>query len=86
MACFADSNVLQGSVATYARCSGIFSIFLTANLPTNIPVKNFLNQLRFDRSMVPLFWPTLYIDILNLYLKNATVSSDTHFHTTSGCR
>jgi len=25
MACFADTDVLQGSVATYARCGGIFS-------------------------------------------------------------
>jgi len=33
MACFADVNVSQGSVATYARCGGIFDIRLTANLP-----------------------------------------------------
>jgi len=26
MACFADINVSQGSVATYARCGGIFDI------------------------------------------------------------
>ena len=32
MACFADVNVSQGSVATYARCVGIFNIHLTANL------------------------------------------------------
>jgi len=38
MACFADINVSQGSVATYARCSGIFNIHLTANLPSNLPV------------------------------------------------
>jgi len=25
MACFADINVSQGSVATYARCAGIFT-------------------------------------------------------------
>jgi len=25
MACFADTNVSQGSVATYARCGGIFN-------------------------------------------------------------
>ena len=42
MACFADINVLQGSVATYARSSGIFDIHLTANLPRNLPVKIFL--------------------------------------------
>jgi len=30
MACFADINVSQGSVATYARCGGTFNIHLTA--------------------------------------------------------
>jgi len=39
MACFGDINVLQGSVATYARSSGIFDIHLTANLPWNPTVK-----------------------------------------------
>jgi len=29
----------QGSVATYARCAGIFDIRLTANLPRNLPAK-----------------------------------------------
>ena len=38
MACFADINVSQGSVATHSRCGGNFSIHLTANLPTNLPV------------------------------------------------
>ena len=38
MACFADINVSQGSVATYARCGGSFSIHLTANLPRKLPV------------------------------------------------
>jgi len=41
MACFADINVSQGSVATYARCGGIFNIHLTTNLPRNLAV-NFL--------------------------------------------
>jgi len=40
ISCFGDINVLQGSVATYARCSGTFNIHLTANLPTNLPVKS----------------------------------------------
>jgi len=31
MACFADINVLQGSVATYARSGGIFNIQLGPN-------------------------------------------------------
>jgi len=39
MACFADINVSQqGSVATYARCDGIFNIHFTTNLPRNLPV------------------------------------------------
>jgi len=42
MAYFADINVSQGSVATYARCDGIFNVRLTTNLPTNLPVKIFL--------------------------------------------
>jgi len=29
MACFADINVSQGSVATYTRCGGIFNIHLS---------------------------------------------------------
>jgi len=50
MACFADINVLQGRVATYARSAGIFNIHLTPNLP----VKSFFN--RFDRIMVMSLW------------------------------
>jgi len=41
MACFADINVSQGSVATYARCGRIFDIHLTANVPWSLPVKIF---------------------------------------------
>jgi len=39
IACFADINVSQGSVATYARCGGICNIHLTANLPRNLSAK-----------------------------------------------
>jgi len=39
MACFADINISQGSVATYARCGGIFNIHLTENLLRNLSVK-----------------------------------------------
>ena len=56
MACFADINVSQDSVATYARCGGIFDIHLTANLPRNLPLKIFLNRLRIDRIMVMSPW------------------------------
>jgi len=41
MVCFADINVSQGSVATYARCGGMFNIHLTANLLRSFPVKKF---------------------------------------------
>jgi len=62
MACYADINVSQGSVATYARCGGILNIHLATNLPKNLPVF-FKNRLRFDRIMVMslclhFFWPT----------------------------
>jgi len=40
-ACFAYIKVSQGSVATCARCGGIFKIHLTANLPRNLPVNFF---------------------------------------------
>ena len=46
MACFAEINVSQGSVATYARCGGIFDIYLTANLQRNLPVKKFLKSVK----------------------------------------
>jgi len=46
MACFADINVSQGSVATHARCGGTFNIHLTANLPRNLPVKKNVNLVK----------------------------------------
>jgi len=58
MACYADTNVSQGSVATYAGCGGISDIRITANLPVNLPVKKkFVNRLRFDRIMIMSLWP-----------------------------
>jgi len=39
MACFTVINVSQGSVATYARCDGMFNMHLTANLQWNLSVK-----------------------------------------------
>ena len=47
MACFAEINVSQGSVATCARCGGIFNFHFTTNLSRNLPVRFFLNRLRF---------------------------------------
>jgi len=46
MACFADISVPQGSVATYARCGGIFDIRLTANLQRNLSVKKILKSVK----------------------------------------
>ena len=46
MACFAYINVSQGSVATYARCGGIFDIQLTTNLPRNRSVTKFLKLVK----------------------------------------
>ena len=59
MAFFADINVSQSSVATHAKCGGIFNIHLTANLPRNLPIF-FLNRLRFDRIMVMSLWPRFF--------------------------
>jgi len=52
MACFADINIKQGSVETYARCGGIFNIHFTANLLRNLPVKKLVNRLRIERIIV----------------------------------
>ena len=62
MACFADINVSEGSVATYARCGGIFNILLTANLPRNLPVKIFFKSVKNlqnygHESVAPFFSP-----------------------------
>jgi len=46
MACFADINISQGSVAIYARCGVIVYIHLTANLTRNLPVKIFSKSVK----------------------------------------
>ena len=46
MACIADINVSQDSVATYARRGGTADIRLTANLPRNVLVKKFLKSVK----------------------------------------
>ena len=46
MACFADINASQGSVATYARCGGVLNVHLTANLPRNLSVKTILKSVK----------------------------------------
>ena len=55
MACFADINVSQGSVATYAR-NGKFTKESSS--------EKFLKSIKIwqnydDESVAPLFWPTL---------------------------
>ena len=62
MACFANINVSQSSVATYERCSGMFNIYLTANLPRNLPVKNICKSVKIwqncgHASVAPFFGP-----------------------------
>jgi len=59
MACFADINVTQGSVAPSAMCGGIFNIHLTANFLRNVPVKKIklvkIWQNYGHESVAPLF-------------------------------
>ena len=45
-ACFADINVSQGNVATYARCGVIFNKHLTTNLPRSRSVKKILKSVK----------------------------------------
>ena len=58
MVCFADINVSQGSVATHARCGGIFDIQLTANFTKKSFSDKyfFLNRLKIDRIMIMSPW------------------------------
>ena len=71
MACFADINISQGSVATYARCGGIFNMHLTANLPR---MKKIINRLKFYRIMVMSLWP-LFCPPCIQTVKDVTLSS-----------
>jgi len=57
---FSDVNVLQGSVATYAKNDGIFNNMFTANLSRNLTVKTFVNRLRSDRIMDTSLWPHFF--------------------------
>ena len=42
----AINDKLQGSVATHAKCGGMFNISLTANLLRNLPVKTFCKSVK----------------------------------------
>jgi len=59
----------QGSVATYARSGGTFNSQFTTHLPKNLPVKNFINRLRFDRIMAVSLWPHFLAQGLYMELK-----------------
>jgi len=50
MACFADINVSQGSVATYARCGEMFNIQLTANLLRKLLVKKLSKSVKIRQN------------------------------------
>ena len=61
MACFADINVTQGSVTTYAMCGGIFSIQIYQGIFQLFFFKSAKIWQKYGHeSMPPLFWPTLY--------------------------
>ena len=66
MLCFADVNVSQGSVATYARCGWTFDIHLTANLPRNLPLKNFLRSVKNRQNYGHESMATFFIIIIRL--------------------
>jgi len=74
MACFADINVSQGRVATYARCGGSFDIHLTTNSTRNFR-ENFL---KIGSDLIelwpwvcgPTFWPTLYFMFCRVHWPN----------------
>jgi len=59
-ACFADTNISQGCVATYARCGGIFNIYFTTNLQRKLLEKKYVKWLIFDRIMVMGLWPHFF--------------------------
>ena len=67
MACFADTNVSQGNVVTYARCGGTFNIHLTANLLRNLLVKKICKSVKIwqnygHESVAPFFGPPCTVD------------------------
>ena len=44
----------------------IFNNHFTANLPVNLPVKKFVNLLRFDRIMAVSSWPHFLAHLIAL--------------------
>jgi len=66
MACFADINVSQSSVVTYARYGRIFSMHLIANLPRNFLAKKICKSVKIRQnygheSVAPFFGPPCII-------------------------
>jgi len=57
IACFLTLMFHSVVMATYARSDMIFNNHFTTNLPVNLPVKKFVNLLRFDRIMAVSSWP-----------------------------
>jgi len=65
---FLNSDISQGSVATFVRCGGIFNIDFFANLLTSHPVKfNYENRSAFgevtDRSVGTRFGTTMQVTV-----------------------
>ena len=75
MACFADINVSQGSVATCARFDGMQYPFNCKF--TKESCSDFLkNRLRFDRIMVMNLWPRFFgLSLMPRHLDFFSVSS-----------
>ena len=80
MACFADIKVSQGSVATYARCGGIFNIHSTANLLRNLPI-NFFKSV--DRIIVMSLWPHFLAHPVYVYVFICVKACSQHMNSTS---
>ena len=79
MACFADINVSQGSVATYARCGGIFNMHLTANLPRNLSVKKFCKSVKIwqnygHESVAPFFGPPCMLFVVANWISSCSAT------------
>jgi len=71
---FSGANVSQGSVATYARCGGIFNNDFTANLLRNLLVIKVENRLIFDRIMAVSLWP--HMKMPDMKLQNIRIENE----------
>ena len=59
-----NSDIAQGSVATFVRLGSILIVDFIANLPTSLSMKEYENRLTFgevtDESVSIRFWTILY--------------------------